>query len=245
MCELFAMSANQPTDVGRYLSHLIPRGGKSGPHADGWGVAYFEGRASRVFKDAKPAAQSRYLSLLAKSRLKSTTVVAHIRRANPSSAGRTTANTHPFEREWNGQSWIFAHNGKLPALADVGQCNAGRFQPLGSTDSERAFCMLLDAIASGTRNGDPISAHAVTNAIEPLVHELAALGEFNFILSNGEYLFVHAHTRLHVLEQSLYTSASSRRKTQVLLATAPLTNENWRPLTPGGIRVYQSGVPAE
>ena len=242
MCELFAMSANQPTDVGRYLSHLIPRGGKSGPHADGWGVAYFEGRASRVFKDAVPAAESRYLSLLAKSQLKSTTVVAHIRRANPASAGRTAANTHPFEREWNGHSWIFAHNGKLPGLADVGQCNAGRFQPLGNTDSERAFCMLLDAIASQIKNGSAISPREVTAAIEPVVNELAALGEFNFILSNGEYLFVHAHTQLHVLEQSLYTSAS--RKSQVLLATAPLTNENWRPLSPGGIRVYQSGMAA-
>jgi len=243
MCELFAMSANQPTDVGRYLSHLIPRGGKSGPHADGWGVAYFEGRASRVFKDTVPAAESRYLSLLAKSRLKSTTVVAHIRRANPASAGRTAANTHPFEREWNGYSWIFAHNGKLPELADVGRCSAGRFQPLGNTDSELAFCMLLDSIASHIKNGSAISPREVTAAIAPVVNDLDALGEFNFILSNGEYLFVHAHTRLHVLEQSLYTSPS--RKSQVLLATAPLTNENWRPLSPGGIRVYQSGVAAE
>jgi len=242
MCELFAMSANQPTDVGRYLSRLIPRGGKSGPHADGWGVAYFEGRASRVFKDAVPAAESRYLSLLAKSRLKSTTVVAHIRRANPASAGRTAANTHPFEREWNGHSWIFAHNGKLPGLIGMARRTSGRFQPLGDTDSEKAFCMLLDAIATNVMHGGAISPGDVTAAIEPVVNELSALGEFNFILSDGEYLFVHAHTRLHVLEQSLYTSAS--RKSQVLLATAPLTNENWRPLSPGGIRVYQSGMAA-
>ncbi len=242
MCELFAMSANQPTDVGHYLTRLIPRGGKSGPHADGWGVAYFEGRASRVFKDAVPASESRYLSLLAKSRLKSTTVVAHIRRANPASAGRTAANTHPFEREWNGHSWIFAHNGKLPGLADVSQCTPGRFQPLGNTDSERAFCMLLDAIATNVKHGSAIFPGDVTAAIEPVVNELSALGEFNFILSNGEYLFVHAHTQLHVLEQTFYTSIS--RNSQVLLATAPLTNENWRLLSPGGIRVYQSGMAA-
>jgi predicted glutamine amidotransferase len=189
-----------------------------------------------------PAAQSRYLALLAKSRLKSMTVVAHIRRANPACAGRMTANTHPFEREWNGHSWIFAHNSKLPGLADMAPRGTGRFAPMGNTDSERAFCMLLDAIATHIPNGSVIAPGEVTTAIEPVVNELAALGEFNFILCNGDYLFVHAHTRLHVLEQTLYTEIS--RTSQVLLATAPLTNENWRPLPPGGIRVYQSGMAA-
>ena len=54
MCELLAMSANQPAEVGRYLSRLIPRGGRTGPHADGWGVAYYEGRAARIFKGVRP-----------------------------------------------------------------------------------------------------------------------------------------------------------------------------------------------
>ncbi len=34
MCELFAMSANQPTDVNHSLALLRPRGGELGPHAD-------------------------------------------------------------------------------------------------------------------------------------------------------------------------------------------------------------------
>lgn len=242
MCELFAMSATQPTDVGRYLSCLIPRGGGTGPHADGWGVAYFEGRASRVFKDAFPAAKSRYLALLAKSRLKSTAVIAHIRKANPASAGRTTANTHPFEREWNGYSWIFAHNGKLPGLIGQGGCPGSRFQPLGGTDSELAFCMLMDAVARSIPCGSAILPGEVTAAIEPTVRELAAQGEFNFILSNGEYCFVHAHTRLYVLEQTLGTTIHP--ESRVLLATAPLTDEDWRPLAPGGIRIFRSGAAA-
>ncbi len=240
MCELFAMSASQPTDVGPYLSHLMPRGGHSGPHADGWGVAYFEGRAARVFKDAVPAADSRYLALLAKSQLKSTAVVAHIRKANPSTTGRSTANTHPFEREWNGHSWIFAHNGKLPGLDKVNRCPQSRFHPLGDTDSELAFCMLLDAIACDVGKESAITPEKVKAAIESVVRELSVRGEFNFILSNGEHLFVHAHTQLHVLEQRLDTS--KHPESRVLLATAPLTDENWRPLAPGGIRVYQSGV---
>jgi len=242
MCELFAMSASQPADVGGYLAHLMPRGGHSGPHADGWGVAYFEGRASRVFKDAVPAAESRYLALLAKSHLMSQTVVAHIRRANPSTTGRSTANTHPFEREWNGHSWIFAHNGKLPGLHDVHRCPQSRFHPLGGTDSELAFCMLMDAIACEIEPGRAITPDHVRTAIEPLVRELSEYGEFNFILSNGEYVFAHAHTNLHALEKNLEPSMEAA--SQVLLATAPLTDEDWRPLAAGGIRVYRSGIAA-
>jgi predicted glutamine amidotransferase len=240
MCELFAMSASQPTDVGPYLAHLRPRGGHIGPHADGWGVAYYEGRAARVFKDAVPAAESRYLSLLARSHLESTAVVAHIRKANPSTTGRSTANTHPFEREWNGHSWVFAHNGKLPGLHEVTRCPTSRFHPTGDTDSELAFCMLMDAIACTANAGTAVTPEQVTDAIAPLVRELSERGEFNFILSNGEHLFVHAHTNLHVLEKSLGTSIHP--ESQVLLATAPLTDENWQPLATGGIRVYQSGV---
>ncbi len=47
------MSANRPAEAGKYLSRLMPRGGATGPHADGWGVAYYEGRAfteNRAYK---------------------------------------------------------------------------------------------------------------------------------------------------------------------------------------------------
>ncbi len=58
MCELLGMSARNPTDVNHSLALLRPRGGELGPHADGWGVAFYEGRAARVFKEPIPAAES-------------------------------------------------------------------------------------------------------------------------------------------------------------------------------------------
>lgn len=239
MCELFAMSAGHPMHVDKYLSLLMPRGGRIGPHADGWGVAYFEGRASRVFKDASPAAESRYLAILAKARLKSTAVVAHIRKANPAVVGRATANTHPFEREWNGQSWVFAHNGKLPGIHALSDASGSRFKPLGDTDSELAFCHLLNAIALKIDCGSAISPRSVRGAVAPVVETLSRLGEFNFVLSNGEYTLVHAHTNLHVLEKPL--GAAMYGKSVALLATAPLTSENWRALSPGSTHVYKEG----
>ncbi len=239
MCELFAMSANQPMDVDKYLTLLMPRGGKLGPHADGWGVAYYEGHASRVFKDANPAAESRYLRMLARSQLKSTVVIAHIRKANPSVVGRATANTHPFEREWNGYSWVFAHNGKLPGFEESGVLRHSRFQPMGNTDSELAFCYLMENLASRIDYGEAVTPARVVEAISPAVGSLCRYGEFNFILGNGEYLFVHAHTHLHELVQA--PAASGNLQSTVLLATAPLTQDNWQALKPGSIRVYRDG----
>lgn len=49
MCELFAMSASVPVDVTLSLSALALRGGATGRHADGWGVAFLEGNDCMLF----------------------------------------------------------------------------------------------------------------------------------------------------------------------------------------------------
>ena len=72
--------------------------------------------------------------------------IGHIGKANPPNIGRASANTHPFSRELSGRSWVFAHNGKLPGLKENSGFTLGRFQPIGETDSEHAFCYLLDQI---------------------------------------------------------------------------------------------------
>ena len=40
MCELLGMSANVPTDICFSFAGLMRRGGQTGPHADGWGIAF-------------------------------------------------------------------------------------------------------------------------------------------------------------------------------------------------------------
>src|SRR6202041_3062764 len=49
MCELLGMDCNVPTDIVFSFSGLALRGGQRGPHADGWGLALYEGRAARTF----------------------------------------------------------------------------------------------------------------------------------------------------------------------------------------------------
>ena len=56
MCELLGMSANVPTDICFSFKGLVQRGGNTGPHRDGWGITFYEGKGFRTFKDQSRAA---------------------------------------------------------------------------------------------------------------------------------------------------------------------------------------------
>jgi glutamine amidotransferase len=240
MCELFGMSASYPTDVNHSLRLLIPRGGEIGPHADGWGVAFYEGPAARIFKEPVPAAESRCLAFISECEYLSRTVIAHIRKANPSTVGRSSANTHPFERELEGRSWVFAHNGKLPGLEGADQGLRRRFRPKGETDSELAFCMMLNELDSaGLGGGYARSPSRFIQRLRELVDGIAALGEFNFLLSDGDVLVAHAHTNLHMILRRCRERGCDQRV--VLVTTAPLTKEPWVRLVPETLHVFEAG----
>jgi predicted glutamine amidotransferase len=99
---------------------------------------FFEGRGTRVFLDPQPSCVSPVAELVRSYPIHSKNVIAHIRKATQ--GGVALENTHPFMRELWGRYWIFAHNGNLP---DFSPPLDGSFTPVGQTDSERAFCWLL------------------------------------------------------------------------------------------------------
>ncbi len=236
MCELLGMSARHATDINHSLALLRPRGGEIGPHADGWGIAFYEGRAARVFKEPIPASESRCLAFIAEYDYRSTIVIGHIRKANPPRFGRASANTHPFHRELGGRSWVFAHNGKLPGIEHP-RFEPRRFQPIGETDSERAFCFLLDRIAERWTGGPPPSAPDLEDILEAPVASLSALGEFNMLLSEGVHLVAYANTRLNALTRRCIEEECPQEV--VLLATGPLTGEAWEPLLADRLHVFR------
>lgn len=240
MCELFGMSSRQPGGVSAYLELLGPRGGGSGPHADGWGVAWYEGRAAQVFKEPEAAAHSRCYSMLAESPRASTLVMAHIRKANPPEIGQAWANTHPFEREMGGNAWVFAHNGKLAGIQGNPRFATSRFLPVGDTDSESAFCFLLERLAAIVPLAPrQISAEQLGATLRDSVAELSMLGEFNFLLADGVHLVAHATGRLHLLERPCCDAECE--EAAILIATEPLTTEDWKPLERDTIHVFAGG----
>ena len=105
MCELLGMSANVPTDVVFSFTGLMQRGGHTGPHRDGWGIGFYEGRGLRLFQDPLASADSEIARLVQRYPIKSETVIGHIRQANVGAV--SLANTHPFMREMWGRAFYF------------------------------------------------------------------------------------------------------------------------------------------
>ena len=97
MCELLGMSANVPTDICFSFRGLMQRGGATGPHRDGWGIAFYEGRGCRTFHDPISSVNSPVAQFISNYSIKSSVVISHIRQATH---GRVCLeNTHPFRRE--------------------------------------------------------------------------------------------------------------------------------------------------
>jgi predicted glutamine amidotransferase len=251
MCQLLGMNCNTPTDVMFSFTGFAERGGRTDAHSDGWGVAFFEGKGLRHFVDHQAACDSPIADLIRHYPIKSRQVIAHIRKATQGEV--SLENCHPFVRELWGRYWVFAHNGNLDNYAP--RLHAG-FHPVGSTDSERAFCWLMQELAK-SHVGVP-SVAELTLTLRELIPQIARHGTFNFLLSNGEALWAHASTHLYyVLRQHPFTTATlsdedvsinfadhARAGDRVaVVVTAPLTtNEVWQAFSQEELKVFVDGV---
>jgi len=194
MCELLAMSANVPTDICFSFSGLMQRGGNTGPHSDGWGVTFYEGKGCRSFKDPMPSAQSPIAELVTKYPMKSEAVVCHIRQAN--SGAVCLENTHPFVRQMWGRNWTYAHNGQLKDFKE--NLPIKLHLPIGTTDSEHAFCWILDQLHYEFGEQLP-DKNTLFSFIAKLSRKIDTLGVANIIITDGESLFAYCSNNLHYL----------------------------------------------
>jgi glutamine amidotransferase len=156
-------------------------------------------------------------------------------------------------RELWGRYWIFAHNGTLenfsPALDYF-------YKPVGTTDSERAFCYLLEALRRRFPQSQPPLDECFA-AITRITREIAPHGRFNYLLSNGEYLIAHCTDKLcyvlrhapfaqaHLIDEDVTVdfNALTRPDDKVaVIATTPLTdNEKWIEMLPGELIAFRQG----
>ena len=235
MCELFGLSSNQPISPVALLSHFRLRGGETADNPDGWGLAYREDDDFTVHKGLGPAAHSPTFSAIAE-KIHSQLIIGHVRKANPPTE-LNLENTHPFQRTCCGRNWVFAHNGKVPeVIAAQGCCHPQHSHPAGETDSEYAFCYLLEEIASTIPNVPPDKMETWFETLMTRSTSIADYGQFNFLMSDGEYLIAYGHDRLHS-QQRLNGAVRS-----VVIASAPLTNDApWEAFAPGELRVYRDG----
>ena len=241
------------------MAELAKHGAIDQHSHDGWGVAYYEGPDVRLVKEAGPADISDWVPILTSLKLKSRVVIAHIRRM--SRGAREYRNTQPFVRELGGRKLTFAHNG------DLGDTFAralpvGSFRPVGTTDSELAFCSLLGLLEPLWRGVDrtPTLGERVA-VIEEFAKSIRPLGPANFIYSDGDVIFAHGDVRRqadgvfrppglhrltrHCIEPNAFdtpaVSVTGRSQAVTLLASVPLSDEPWLPAEAGQVLVVKNG----
>ncbi len=265
MCQLLGMNCNTPTDIGFSFAGFRKRGGETDHHEDGFGIAFFEksacgsGVGLRQFHDDKPSHTSPIADLVNHYPIKAMNVIAHIRKATQGT--NCLANTHPFVREVWGEQWAFAHNGQMSdsfvkrteRLMNNG--NGEHYIPVGNTDSELAFCYLLNRLKA-TFKSRP-SDEVLFTFLTAQCRYLSANGLFNCLLSNGDWHLAYAGSLLFYLtrkapfgeahlsdgEMSVnFSDVTTSKDKATILVTIPLTNnEKWQQLAVDECVIFKDG----
>lgn len=252
MCELLAMSSRQPTRLTFSLQALAERSGPGQSTRDGWGAAFYQGPDAALFREPTPASDSPLVRLLETQSPATHLAISHIRHATRGAI--SLANTQPFVRERGGRAHVFAHNGHLPGIGQDARFALKHFHPVGETDSEQAFCVLMDRLHALWQPGTPPPLDARLAVVTAFAAELRELGPANFLYADGEVLFAHGHRRiqdsgrieppgLFLLARHCHDEGAPLQaqgicvgcgyQQVVLLASVPLSRESWRPLAEG------------
>ena len=149
-------------------------------------------------------------------------ILAHIRYR--SSGQVDECHAHPFALDFWGQPWIFAHNGEAGASSLPEPPSPSL---AASSDSARTFEFLRDYFA------DAAHRRLHTPFLQILKEALIGLierypGEYNFLLSNGAFLWAFTNHR-----QFLLLRGSQKLEDALLLTTIAegLSPENWQKIS--------------
>ena len=263
MCELLGMNARLPANVTLSLNEFARHGGETGPHADGWGIAFYEGPDVNLIRESSAAARSTLMSTLRQHKVESEIILAHIRQASLGPV--ELRNTHPFRRELMGRVHTFAHNGHLPGIHDqLSESRNKSILPIGTTDSEYVFCTLMQRMEHiWKRDGKIPEVTTRIQLVSEFAEEISSFGSANFLYSDGDILFVYGHIRtqpdgtnrepgLHYksiicgygIGQSELASVefrSNQAQQITIVSTTPLRDRGWLPMKAGQLLVVKDG----
>ncbi|MCR9215421.1 MAG: class II glutamine amidotransferase [Proteobacteria bacterium] len=261
MCELLAVSSKKPVSIKYSMHEFSQHGGLSHLNRSGWGMSFLQNSDTLLIKEAKPAFNSPWVRFLEENHTQTTCVLGHVRYATEGEP--SYENTHPFKREAYGRAHVFAHNGSLKNYATALAMESPRYRPMGATDSEFAFCYLLDKLDPLWQFEKP-SIERRLEIIAYVAEEFRELGAANFCYSDGDALFVHADVRryddnlefgpkispaihwierrhLHVDGLSLKSADESDNQT-LLFASVPLTDDPWEDMPRGTLLAAKDGA---
>ncbi len=220
MCDLFALCASHHYTAAASLPLFAVRGRQN---VHGWGIGFFrklqpvvEKSGEKVYQDGRLHGSFQRLARVVASPI----IVAHIR--YKSSGTVDECHAHPFVLNFWGQSWIFAHNGKAPAIEPY---NSPHLPVLEAhSDSARAFEYLRDGFleAQPRRPAVPF-LQVLQETLRRLLRDYS--GEYNFLLTNGRFLWAFTNHR-----QFLLLRGSQKLEDALLLTTIEegLSPEDWQ-----------------
>lgn len=251
MCELLGLAFNHPvlpTFSFRGFRHL----GEENP--DGWGLAAFPDQSALILKEPISSEQSGLARFVADyQHLNSRIFIGHVRYAT--SGANSFANTHPFRLSVRGKHWVLAHNGELESRESWFAPRPPAYEPIGETDSEAAFCTLIGwMVDQGIAPND-------FAAFEDWLQELNRFGSMNMLFSDGHRLYAYSDTDrhnsgLHVAPHHAPCPATCfedqhwrldigeqghPEQRGHVVATQPLTEEDWRRIPAGHMMVFRGG----
>lgn len=264
MCELMCMAFAKPIAASVSIRAF---GLRSVENADGWGLAWYPDRSLAMVKQPVRWTESHSEFLDHYPGLLAPIYIAHVRHKTTGGAP-TRADTHPFSREYEGREYCFAHNGTLKG--DFWKEPLGRFRPIGTTDSENLFCLLMKELEkikglSAKEKITPMTGESILEsemkwqAVHEFLLRMNRFGTLNCIFSDGERIGVYhdlkawkglafRHIYLTKDSQRLFSDATVAVdiKAQpvnfgVIMATNALSPEGWEPFTPGELKVINQG----
>ena len=229
---------------------------------DGWGIGYYPGGepSAAITKEASPNHESvRAEMLKASESLASSLFVLHVRTATWGS--NTDANTQPFERTYGGRDWLLAHSGSLKNR--LAPTPGAVFEPVGSTDTERVFCEILNrAHEAGWRSLGDIPA----DTLRQWFADLNEHGSMSAVLTDGRDLVAYAdrngrgemnvweilppHGNLAFGDADVEVDLTRRgikSRKGIVVSSAQLEPTNgctvhWRKLPPGNLLIARQGM---
>ena len=181
MCELLGMVSSVPADLD-LLVHR-PRAARRPDRAARrrLGPRALRRQDSRArFWQPDPAFSSPLARFVRENPILTPLAIAHIRKMTRGQAA--IQNTHPFVRVFDGRHLVFAHNGTLPHVRD----RQLRFDsPIGDTDSEHAFCVILDTMRARYGARYPEDPLDIGRLLFDVANDLGSDGVFNFCSPTG------------------------------------------------------------
>jgi len=223
-------------------------------HPSGFGWYPNDDYAAVVIKDhAGKGSQTLAQAMNDWSHFRSTLFLCKVRGAT---RRHTQHDAQPFRRSFAGRDWLFLHNGSLDkeGLSRLYNKDSHFLEPLGNTDSELAFCYLLDRFQSHRlKQINEVEGHTLLEWMA----KLDTVGSADIIMTDGRSLVVYrstkqtgmnlAYARFSPADRPETLDSASARldfndsrdqyRTALMVTTSTFNQGNWQPLMPGQLIV--------